>query len=169
MDINFKCRHCDQDLSVDESAAGSEIQCPSCAGHITIPASQHAPAAAAVGVPAGPPKPVNPMASSAAAKEDKHFKVPIHDTAAESLIAKPARPLDAAAKEGVSILVKCFRHSDCVEVGKDHFDEVVTAFLNKIGESHIIKIDTFNYTHQELATRQFVTDYGIIVVYRSGV
>lgn len=169
MDINFKCRHCDQDLSVDESAAGSEIQCPSCAGHITIPASQQAPASASVGAPAGLPKIVNPMASSAAAKEDKHFKVPIHDTAAASLIAKPARPLDAAAKEGVNIVLKCFRHSDCVEVGKDHFDEVVTTFLNKIGESHIIKIETFNYTHQELASRQWVTDYGIMILYRSGV
>ena len=168
MDINFKCRHCDQDLSVDDSAAGSEIQCPSCGGHLTIPASPQAPAPAAAGGPAGLPKVMNPMASSAAAKEDKHFKVPIHDTATESLIAKPARPLDAAAKEGVSIVVKCFRHSDCVEVGKDHFDEVVTTFLNKIGESHIIKIETFNYTHQELASRQWVTDYGIMILYRSG-
>ena len=165
MDINFKCRQCDQDLTVDESAAGSEIQCPSCGGNITIPGAQAVPAP----IPGGPPKPINPISTSAGAKEDKHFKVPIHATATESLIAKSARPLDAAAKEGVSIVVKCFRHSDCVEVGKDHFDEVVTAFLNKIGESHIIKMETFNYTHQELASRQWVTDYGIMVVYRSGV
>ena len=163
MDINFKCRHCEQDLSVDESAAGSEIQCPSCGGQISIPTVEAAAAAAA----AAPPRPANP--SNAAAKEEKHFKVPIHETAAESLITKPSRPLEAAAKDGVKIVVKCFRHSDSVEVGKDHFDEVVTAFLNKIGEDHIIKMDTFNYTHQELATRQWVTDYGILVVYRIGV
>ena len=166
MDINFKCRHCDQDLSVDDSAVGSEIQCPSCGGHLVIPAAGPVVAPPVAG---GVPKPVNPIATSAAAKEEKHFKVPIHETAAESLITKPSRPLEAAAKDGVKIVVKCFRHSDSVEVGKDHFDEVVTAFLNKIGEDHIIKMDTFNYTHQELATRQWVTDYGILVVYRIGV
>jgi hypothetical protein len=53
-----------------------------------------------------------------------------------------------------------------VEVGKDHFDEVVTAFLDKIGEASVVSISTFNYTHQDLATRQWVTDYGAFIVYR---
>ena len=161
MDINFKCRHCEQDLSVDASAAGSEIQCPACNGMLVIPA---APAAAA----AGPPRPANPnpIASSAAAREEKHFAVPVHDKPVESLIAKALPPLEVSAREGISLRVKTMRHSDHVEVGKDHFDEHVTQFLEKIGEAQVVSVSTFNYTHQELATRAWVTDYGVMVVYR---
>ena len=73
--------------------------------------------------------------------------------------------MEAAAKEGITIRVKSIRHSDCVEVGKDHFDEQITAFLNKIGEANIVKIETFNYAHKDLETREWVTDYGVLVVY----
>jgi DNA-directed RNA polymerase subunit RPC12/RpoP len=156
MDINFKCRHCDQDLSVDASAAGSEIQCPACGGLLVIPAAHE-------GAP--PPRSLNPIATSAAAREEKHFAVPVHDKPAESLIAKPLKPLDAAAKEGITIRVKTIRHSDCVEVGKDHFDEFITAFLNKIGEANVVKIETFNYSHKDLETREWVTDYGVMIVF----
>ena len=153
MDINFKCRHCVQDLSVDASAAGSEIQCPSCNGTLVIP-------------PAPPPVAnPNPMSTSAAAKEEKHFAVPQHDKSADLLIAKPLKPLDAAAKEGITIRVKSIRHSDCVEVGKDHFDEVATAFINKIGEANIVKMETFSYAHKDLETRDWVPDYGLLVIY----
>jgi hypothetical protein len=51
-------------------------------------------------------------------------------------------------------------------VGKDHFDEVVSHFLEKVGEANLIKIETFNYTHQDLATREWVTDFGAMIVYR---
>jgi hypothetical protein len=54
-----------------------------------------------------------------------------------------------------------------VEVGKDHFDEVVTNFINKIGEQHIVKIETFNYAHRDLETRDWVTDYGVFILYRA--
>ena len=64
MDINFKCRLCDQDLTADAEGAGSEIQCPACGGTIAIPAPD--PMAAT-------PHIVNPIATSAAAKEVKHF------------------------------------------------------------------------------------------------
>ena len=160
MDINFKCRHCEQDLSVDASAAGSEIQCPACNGMLVIPA---APAAAA----AGPPRPANPnpIASSAAAREEKHFAVPVHDKPVESLIAKPLKPMDAAAREGITLRVKSIRHSDCVEVGKDHFDEHVSTFLSKIGEANIVKLETFTYAHKDLESREWVADYGLMVVY----
>ena len=39
MDIIFNCRHCDQELSVDSAAAGTEIPCPSCGGQLVIPAA----------------------------------------------------------------------------------------------------------------------------------
>jgi hypothetical protein len=157
MDINFKCRHCEQDLSVDAAAVGSEIQCPACGGTLVIPG----PEAAQV-----TPTIVNPIATSAAAKEEKHFSVPQRETAPESLIGKPLKPLEAAAHEGIQLRTKCIRHYDCVEVGKDHFDEVVTAFLNKIGEQNIVKIETFNYAHRDLETRDWVTDYGVFILYK---
>ena len=156
MDVIFNCSHCDQELSVDAAGAGSEIECPNCGEKIVIPA---APAPAAY-------HPVNPMASSAAAKEEKHFAVPVHTAPTESLITKPLPTLEVSAKEGVSLRIRSIKRSDCIEVGKDHFDEVVSKFLEKIGEHNLVKIETFNYTHQDLATRDWVTDYGVLVVYR---
>lgn len=161
MDINFKCRHCEQDLSIDASGAGSEIQCPACGGTIVIPTAGAAEDPAAAG-----PKIVNPISTSAGAKEVKHFVVPQREKTAEPLIGKPLKSLEAAAHEGVILRTKCIRHFDCVEVGKDHFDEVVTNFINKIGEANIIKIETFNYAHRDLETRDWVTDYGIFILYR---
>lgn len=160
MDINFKCPHCQQELSVEESNAGSETQCPACQGHLLIPLASAA--------PGGPPPPanLNPMASSAAAREHKHYAVPQHDKAAEALITKPLKPLEAAAKDGIHLRLKTLRHSDHVEVGKDHFDEHVSKFLDQVGEANIIKVEAITYTHQELASRQWITDYGILVLYR---
>ena len=155
MDVIFNCSHCDQELSVDASGAGTTIECPSCGEKIVIPQPT-----------TQPPRPLNPMASSAAAKVEKHFAVPVHAKPTESLIGKPLPPLEVAAKEGIKLRVKSIRRSDCVEVGRDHFDETVTNFLEKVGEANLVKIDTFNYTHMDLATRDWVTDYGVIVVYK---
>jgi hypothetical protein len=161
MDINFKCPHCNQDLSVDESNAGSETQCPACNGILVIPAAS--PAGAAAPAVAS----LNPMASSAAAREPhKHFAVPQREKAAEQLIAKPLKPLDVTAREGVTLRVKTLRHSDHIEVGKDHFDEHFSKLLNEIGETNIVKLETIVYTHQDLASRQWISDYGILIVYR---
>ncbi len=158
MDINFKCRHCEQDLSVDATGAGSEIQCPACGGTLVIPTASPGTLT---------PHIINPIATSAAAREgEKHFAVPQHEAAAESLISKPLKPLEAAAHEGIRLRIKCIRHFDCVEVGKDHFDEVLTNFLNKVGEPNIIKIDTFNYSHRDLETRDWVMDYGVFILYK---
>ncbi len=156
MDINFKCKHCDQELTADAEGSGSEIQCPACGQTIVIPAPDPLHAA---------PHIVNPIATSAAAKEFKHFVVPQHDKTG-SLIEKPNKPLEAAAREGITLRIKCIRHFDCVEVGKDHFDEVVTEFLNRVGEANLVKVETFNYSHRDLETRDWVTDYGMLVVYR---
>jgi hypothetical protein len=153
MDIDFKCPNCSQDLSVDAAGAGSEIECPACKQTITIPADA---------VPSGG----DGQSGAPTLREEKHFVVPVRATAGESLIAKPLPPLETSAKEGIKMRVKTIRHSDCVEVGKDHFDEAVTKFLEKIGDSNVVSISTFNYTHLDLGTRQWVTDYGILIVYR---
>jgi len=152
MDIDFKCSNCGQDLSVDAAGAGTEIECPACKEMTLVPA---------VGI-AGQPA----TQGGAAPKEEKHFSVPLRDKPADSLIAKPLPSLEASAKEGVKLRIKTIRHSDCVEVGKDHFDEAVTRALEKIGEANVVKINTFNYTHMDLATRDWVTDYGVMIVYR---
>ncbi len=156
MDIVFKCSHCDQELSVDASAAGVEIQCPSCNNALVVP-------------PAPKQDNINPMATSAAARaEQPHFKVPTYDKAPEPIaIEKPLVPLEAAAKHtDKQIKVKTLRHSDHIEVGKDLFDEHVTLILQKIGEANIISITPITYSHLDLATRAWVTDYGVLLVYR---
>ncbi len=155
MDVIFNCSHCDQELSVDAAGAGTEIECPACGEKIVIPPA-----------PAQERGPINSMATSAAAKEEKHFAVPVHTKPTESLISKPLPSLEVTAKEAIKLRVKSIRRSDCIEVGKDHFDEVVTLFLEKVGEANVVKIETFNYTHMDLATRDWVTDYGILILYK---
>ena len=157
MDIVFKCTHCEQELSVDASAAGVEIQCPTCNTALVVPA-------------APPQENLNPMASSAAARgEQPHFKVPTYDTPppAAPTIEKPLATLEVSAKQtDKQIKVKTLRHADHVEVGKDLFDEHVSQFLQKVGETNIISISPIVYAHMDLATRAWVTDYAVLVVYR---
>jgi DNA-directed RNA polymerase subunit RPC12/RpoP len=157
MDIVFKCSHCDQELSVDASAAGAEIDCPSCNNRITVPDV------------APRPENLNPMASSAAARaEQPHFKVPTYDKApVPAAIEKPLQPLEAAAKTtDKQIRVRTLRHTDHIEVGKDLFDDHVSSILQKIGEPNIISITPISYTHMDMATRAWITDYGVMLVYR---
>jgi hypothetical protein len=152
MDINFKCPHCNQDLTVDASGAGVQIECPSCSQQIMVPQPEH--------------KILNPIMASAGAKELKHFVVPQHDKSGDVPIEKPKPTLEASAKEtDKKLRVKTLRRSDCVEVGKDHFDEVVSSFLDKVGESNIKSITPLTYTHQDLASRQWITDFGVLIVY----
>jgi len=33
-------------------------------------------------------------------------------------------------------------------------------------EQNIVRLSTFTYTHQDLASRAWITDYGILAVYR---
>ena len=40
MDIHFNCPNCTQTLAVDREAVGTDVNCPTCGGGITIP--QHA-------------------------------------------------------------------------------------------------------------------------------
>jgi ribosomal protein S27E len=154
MDINFKCTHCGQDLTVDGAGAGMQIECPACNRTIQVPQTAES-------------KVINPIMTSASAREEHHFKVPQHDKSKDVVIEKAKPTLEAAAKEtDKKLRVKTIRRSDCVEVGKDHFDEVVTGFFDKVGEANITNITPITYTHQDLATRQWVTDFGVLIVYR---
>lgn len=182
MDIIFDCPHCKQELSIDAAGAGTTLECPACSRSVTVPAegksaAEAPPEHAAPPAPAAPVAPtalfapagtvINAMASSAGAKEFKHFVVPVHAGPTEMLIAKALPTLEVAAKAtDRRMRIKSFRHSDHVEVGKDHFDEHVSDWLGKVGDENIVRFSTFAYTHQDLASRAWVTDYGVLVVYR---
>jgi len=170
MDVIFNCPECEQELAVDSSGAGTQINCPACGKSIVIPEPETVVPRVGVDSENSParvePHPVNPIASSAAAKVEMHLRVP-SNKAAEVLIAKPLAPLEVAAKESDRrIRVKTIKHTDCIEVGHDKFDEVVTNFLVKVGEASIINITTLTYTHLDIGSQKLMTDFGVMIVYR---
>ncbi len=154
MDIIFTCANCRQQLEAESSMSGSSINCPACGVSLVIP----------------DPDPANLKVSpsaSAPPKSEKHFSVPTTSAPTEVLIEKAKRPLEVAAKDSEKTMrIKCIKRTECVEVGKDHFDEVVSEFLNKIGEKNVVSLNTLNYTHVDMGTRQVLTDYGVMIVYR---
>jgi DNA-directed RNA polymerase subunit RPC12/RpoP len=170
MDVIFNCPKCEQELAVDSSGAGSEIECPSCGQTIVIPEPETV--VPRGGIPTMPSAtrveahPVNAIASSAAARVEMHLKV-ASNKSAEILIAKPLAPLEVAARESDrKIRAKTIKRTDCVEVGHDKFDEVVTGFLGKVGEANIISITALNYTHLDIGTQKLLTDFGVLIIYR---
>ncbi len=161
MDITFKCPHCGQELEVDSAGAGSSIECPACARNITVPAAEQS---------NGEPVPVaTPIAAGAigAQKGEKHYSVPTHHAASEALIQKANRPLEIAAKDSEKkVRIKTFKHTDCQEVGKDRFDEIVSTFLDKVGWENVVSVTPVSYSYVQLDTRANVSDFGVLVVYR---
>jgi len=184
MDVIFNCPNCEQELEVEAAAAGSEIQCPTCNTVLVIPSLEAAKAASdsrpipplpPPSAPAGTVSEVTvaatgehsgAMASSAAGKMHMHFVVPQHTQPAESLIKKANKPLEVAAKDTEKkIRTKTIRHTDCIEVGKDRYDELVSEFLQKVGRDNIINISPINYTHMDLGTRALMTEFGVTIIY----
>lgn len=168
MDIVFDCPHCEQELAVDSSGAGSEIECPSCQESIQIPPQSKKTKAAAVPAETHSPSPIpSAINSSAAARVEKHLKVPVRSTPGEPLILKPQPPLQAVARgAGRQILSHTIRRATCVESGHDKFDEVVSKFLNEVGEPNIIATHSVSYTHLDISSQKLLNDYGLLVIYR---
>lgn len=154
---------------MDASAAGGAIECPTCGAEISVPEADitniHA---------------LNPIAASAAAKIERHFSVPVREGPSEVLLRMPQRPppgeavaaaTAVAAGEapagGKRICIKIFRHSDCIEVGRDRYEEMVAAFLNQVGEANIISINALTYTHVDIGSQKILTDYAVQILYRS--
>ena len=107
------------------------------------------------------------MSSSAAAKIEMHLKVPDHKTPVAALIEKPLAPLEVSAKESdKKMKVKTIRHTDCIEVGHDKFDEVITNFLSRVGEQNIVSLTPLTYTHIDIGSQKLLTDFGVMIVYR---
>jgi hypothetical protein len=168
MDIVFDCPHCEQELAVDSSGAGSEIECPSCHETITIPAQSTKevtpPPPTESHAPELRPSVIN---SSAAAKVEMHLKVPVRNTPTETLIVKPKPPLEAVVRgAGKQLRQHTIKHSACIESGHDKFDEKATEFLNSVGEPNIVGIHTISYTYFDVGTQKILNDYGLLVIYR---
>jgi hypothetical protein len=85
--------------------------------------------------------------------------------ASESLIAKPLPPMEVAAKDtDKKIRVKTIKHTDCIEVGHDRFDEIVSNFLGKVGEASIMSITPLTYTFLDIGTQKLLTEFGVLIV-----
>lgn len=155
MDIVFKCTNCDQELEVDSAGSGSEIPCPTCGTALVIPDATPDNLATA-----------NPVGSAAATRVEKHFAVP-QRSAPESLIKKPKPTLEVAAKEtDKKIRIKTIKHGDCVEVGKSKFDDIVTEFLQQIGQDNIVAMHPISYSHTDAAGRTMYNDFGLMIIFK---
>ncbi|MGH7952068.1 MAG: hypothetical protein ACREFE_09140 [Limisphaerales bacterium] len=169
MEIIFDCPHCNQELEVDSAGIGEELECPTCHETIVVPAVSKKNGAAEntpdeVHAPSLAPSVIS---TSAAAKIERHLKVPVTDRPGEILIAKSKPPLEAIARGAdKKILSHTIRHASCVESGHDKFDEVVTKFLNEVGEANIIGIHVLSYSMLDIGTQKLLNDYGVLVIYR---
>jgi len=169
MDIVFNCPNCEQELAVDQSGAGSQIECPSCGEHITIPAGGKVTTGSLPPAPQPPPPTPTPSAinTSAAAKMELHLKVPVRNTPEEPLIGKPKPPLESVQKgAGKKLRIHTIRRASCIESGHDKFDEKVSEFLQQVGESNLIEVHTISYEMFDVGVQKIMTDYGIMILYR---
>jgi hypothetical protein len=87
-------------------------------------------------------------------------------SAGDALIQKPIKPLEAAAKAGIRVHIKTFRHGDYLAGGKNGFDETVSIFLQEVGEPHIMNIYPIHYSRVDSESKQVMEDYGVVIVYR---
>lgn len=167
MDIVFNCPNCDQQMAVDQSGVGSEIECPSCGEHITIPSSGKVTTGSLPVVMPQPAATGSPIAASTAAKMPMHLKVPMRDKPGESLIDKPKPVLEAVQKgAGKKLRVHTIRRAQCVESGHDKFDEKVSAFLQEVTETNLISLHTVSYETFDVGVQKIMTDYGVLIFYR---
>ena len=165
MEIIFYCSKCSQEFAVDETAAGEQIQCPTCSEFLIIPQeSMPRPQFSGAEGAAGES---SPERATEAVAHEKHFAVPLHDGPSGSLVEREEQTADVATEEGAEkkIRTHCIKHFSCVEVGRDKYDEVVTEFLQRVGEENIVSINQINYDVIDSIGRT-LSDYGVMVVYR---
>ncbi len=169
MDIIFNCPNCEQEFAVDQSGAGSEIECPNCSKAITIPVASN-PKVTTGSLPPVPPPPAPPVGSAptpSAPKLELHLKVPISDKPSASLIGKSKPPLEVVQKgAGKKLRVRTIRRASCVESGHDHFDERVSEFLQEVGEVNLVGMHTVTYEYFDVGVQKIVADYGLLVIFR---
>ena len=159
MDVTFACPNCKQEMVVDATGAGTEVECPGCGATVKVPEADilnlHV---------------MNAIASSAAAREEHHYSVPVRDLPTEVLIEKPQPPLEAVIKQpkdaAKQLRIKCIRRVDCMEVGHDNFDKKVTEFLGTLSPENIVSVNTLSYTMVDMASQQLLTDYGVMIIFK---
>jgi DNA-directed RNA polymerase subunit RPC12/RpoP len=157
MDIVFNCPECRQELEVDESGAGSQIDCPECGAAITIPEPSPVNIRAV-------PGPANPGATQA---REKHLTVPVGKKA-PALIERPKATLETQAKGlDKKLKVKTFRRSDHTTEPNSAFDKAVSDFLASLDDHSIHTLVPVHYSHVDAATGQVLNDYGVMVIYRA--
>jgi hypothetical protein len=169
MDIIFNCPFCDVELAADPSDAGTDIDCPSCNKTIKIPSPDQDDVRTAPTQEAPPPSvPLPVVPPNQPPRIEKQFVVPQRPAGSpgSSLNEKPKPPLEAAAKSTGNLRVKTIKHGDCVEVGKDKFDEVISEFLGKIGQTNIVSITPVTYTHADASGSRMITDFAVMIVYK---
>ena len=165
MDMSFSCPKCGLHITADESVVGELIDCPDCGHGIRVPPpkkSKTNPAAKSTRSVAGVTGKSTKSASQALGH--KPLTVPHHHGPQESLLKHSHGPA-AAKDEGPKIRVRCIKRSACEEVGHDHFDEVVTDFLNKVGQANIIHLSAISYGVMD-PTGHMLPDYGIMIIYK---
>ncbi|HEU5396751.1 MAG TPA: hypothetical protein VFV81_06265, partial [Verrucomicrobiae bacterium] len=62
--------------------------------------------------------------------------------------------------------VHTIRRAACIESGHDKFDDVVSRFLEEIGEENINQIYTISYNYFDVVTQKILVDYGVLILYR---
>ena len=146
-DFTFNCPFCNLELSVDETNAGHEVECPGCNEVLIIPS------------PAQTAEAVGGMPSEALAGAE--------------IINPKNRPLNIAAKVSKSLKVRTFRHHEFVNDGNDNFDAEISKFLGSVIEDDIVSIRPIQYSHVEkikigdTEEDRVVNQFGIVVVYKS--
>ena len=155
-DLNFDCPKCDQNLAVDESLSGSEIECPSCSKPIKIPEADDENVQRTEAEPPSPPVANEP--------EAKKLAVPVHE-GGEELLKKSSSHKQAEITGDGKICVKTIKRGECIELGLDKFDEAVNKFLEKFSREQIISVHSLNYSHFDPTTQKYLPDYAALIVY----
>lgn len=165
MDLVFACPNCRQELEADAAGAGTEIECPQCGYGIVIPdptpQNIRATPVGAAHAPAGG------GAASAAHGKERKFTLPVSDKKVKIDIARPGPSLEMETRGlGKKPHLKCFKHADYAARGPEKFDQVVSEFLQSLGENCLISAHAIQYSYVDAATKQALTDFGVMICYK---
>jgi len=171
MDIVFNCPECRQELEVEETGAGSQIDCPSCGATITIPepSPRNMRAVPAGGLPGGVSTTTAAPATDtpgATVARGKHLRVPVGKKSAAKI--EPPKPMLETQAKGLDkkLRVKTMRNGDYANHGPGAFDAAVTEFLSKLEEHALVSVTPIQYMHPNGNTSTYIQDYGVMILYR---
>ena len=176
MYVVFNCLKCNQELEVEKSMVGEQIQCPTCSEVLTIPDGTSTPPAA----PSPPPPeapgeepatdtttPVPETPPAAPPPKERHqLSVPMREGPGENLVKKKVIVDPTSTGPKVKKLrIKCIKRILCVEVGHDLFEEKFALAIEKIGEENVVSIHAIGYGYMD-TVGHMLPDYGVMIVYK---